>query len=188
MKKTLIISFIILLIMGGGWLMISKKDSDLVEGSQEKDSELDIEQIRKNLKNKGQWITREQVKQEFNNNNKKEINLDNVELKLEEINDQGVKKIDFSIKNISDEVITLSFGTSQRYDFEIYNQANEKVYHYSEGKNFLQVIENTLLETGSTINYELTIPSLEAGEYTLIARLAAKDYGLLRAVTTFTIE
>lgn len=183
------LGIVILLIGGILIIMLYKEDPDqTVNDHEDEDTNFNIDEYREKLKDKGLLISKDRAKQKFDPNKKGKSELGNLSFELKEISENGSKTFDFIIENVTEEIVTLSFGTSQRYDYEIFNQENIQVYHYSEGKSFLQVLEDIQLEPGQHLNYEITIPSLEAGEYTLVVRLAARGYGQLRQTTTFTVN
>ena len=190
MKKSVTWLGIGILIMGGILIvMLYKGDSDdMVSNDNEDDTEFNIEEYRKKIKEKGQLISKEKVNQKFNPKKIINKNINNVQLQLEEISENGSKKFNLIVENITEDTQILHFGTSQRYDYEIYNRDNELVYHYSDGKSFLQVIEEIELKPEERLNYEITIPTLDPGEYTLVASLVAKHYGGQRQIIQFKVN
>ncbi|MFA1820390.1 BsuPI-related putative proteinase inhibitor [Virgibacillus oceani] len=95
---------------------------------------------------------------------------------------------EFTIKNESDEKKELSFTTSQRYEYELRDAENELVKRFSDGMAFMQVLEDIELPPGEELNYELALPSLDPGEYTLTAYSVAEGLSENQVTVTFVIE
>lgn len=68
----------------------------------------------------------------------------------------GILQLNFRLDNTSGEPLTFTFGSSQQYDFTIYNEQNKKVYQWSEGKAFLTVIQEVTLDPGDSLTYNPT--------------------------------
>jgi len=94
---------------------------------------------------------------------------------------------EFSITNESGEDKELSFTTSQRYEYEL-NQDNELIKRFSDDMAFMQVLEDINLPPGESLSYELKLPELEPGEYTLTAYSVAKNLSGNQVTVTFVIE
>lgn len=183
-----------ILIVGGVLiLMFSKNDStnlvnNNIDNENKADSNFDIDEYRKRLKDKDKIKRKEKVNDDLNPDKSKDKNQSNIELSLEEDKESVEKKFKLIAENTSDQPQTLSFGTSQRYDYEIFNEAGEMVHHYADGKSFLQVVEEVDLEVGEKIDYEITLPSLEAGDYTLVVYFGGSTGSVQREVAEFSID
>jgi len=94
---------------------------------------------------------------------------------------------EFTIMNESDEEKELSFTTSQRYEYELRDEEKELVMRFSDDMAFMQVLEDIELPPGEELNYELKLPSLNPGEYTLTAYSAAEDLSGNQVTVTFVI-
>lgn len=79
----------------------------------------------------------------------------------------------FVVTNPSNEQQTIIFSSSQRYDFNILNENGTTVYTFSEGKSFLDVMEEMTLDPGEEVTFELEIPDLDPGNYSLSVRLTS---------------
>ncbi|GAB3794110.1 BsuPI-related putative proteinase inhibitor [Virgibacillus kimchii] len=95
---------------------------------------------------------------------------------------------EFTITNESDEEKELSFNTSQRYEYELRDQDQELVKRFSDGMAFMQVLEDIDLPAGESLSYELKLPELEPGEYTLTAYSVAKSLSGNQVNVTFTVD
>ncbi|WAA12492.1 BsuPI-related putative proteinase inhibitor [Fervidibacillus halotolerans] len=60
--------------------------------------------------------------------------------------EDGKMLIDFTLENVSDQTIVLSFSSGQKYDFWIYNDQNNLLYQWSEGKMFTMALETIPLQ------------------------------------------
>ncbi|TMU88103.1 hypothetical protein FGG79_08335 [Bacillus sp. BHET2] len=99
--------------------------------------------------------------------------------------------------NHSDREKNLTFHTSQIFDFTIKNNLGEVVYQYSEGKSFLQALQNIVLKKGGTKiwkekwDYTQDGKRVPEGRYTIEAQFMGEDLSgfdhPLRAVTSFTV-
>ncbi|WP_176483808.1 BsuPI-related putative proteinase inhibitor [Bacillus sp. FJAT-45066] len=98
------------------------------------------------------------------------------------------KSVQFQVENKEDRVVTLQFMTSQYYDYEIYSKSGEFIYRYSDGKSFLQVLKDVPLAPNESVSYDISLPELEKGEYTLVVRLTARDMQYLQVEKEFTAE
>jgi copper(I)-binding protein len=95
---------------------------------------------------------------------------------------------EFTIMNESDEEKELSFTTSQRYEYELRDEEKELVTRFSDDMAFMQVLEDVELPPGEELNYELKLPTLGPGEYTLTAYSVAEDLSGDQVTATFVIE
>ncbi|MGG2024781.1 BsuPI-related putative proteinase inhibitor [Gottfriedia sp. S16(2024)] len=62
----------------------------------------------------------------------------------------------FTFKNNSDQPMLIEFPTSQFYDYKVYNAQGDQVYHYSNGKFFLQVLKYESLNSLEQIQWKST--------------------------------
>src|SRR5699024_3402822 len=102
--------------------------------------------------------------------------------------DDKVKKMEYTVKNEEDEEIDVQFGSSMKYDFYITDENGEEVYRDSEGKAYMQVIEEMNLAPDEEETFELKLPELDPGDYTITIFLAAKGYSDEETSMEFTVE
>lgn len=81
----------------------------------------------------------------------------------------------YEIKNEGSEVAILHFNTSQLYEFEISSRELGRVYRYSDGKFFLQVLKEIRILPGESLSFDVKLPSLNKGEYTFTIWLVAQE-------------
>ncbi|MUV37307.1 hypothetical protein JNUCC1_01113 [Lentibacillus sp. JNUCC-1] len=89
----------------------------------------------------------------------------------------GIRTINYTVKNDSAKRVKLEFSSSMKYDFYITDENGNEVYRDSKGKSYLQVLQYIDLGSGEAETFKLKLPELDPGEYTLTAKLAAKGYG-----------
>jgi len=94
----------------------------------------------------------------------------------------------FTITNENDEEKELSFTTSQRYEYELRDQDDELIKRFSDDMAFMQVLEDIPLPPGEELSYELKLPSLEPGKYTLTAHSVAKGLSGNQVTAVFTVD
>lgn len=82
----------------------------------------------------------------------------------------------------SNQTVTFSFPSSQRYDFAIIDSSGQEVWRWSNGKMFLQVIGSLTLKPGSAITFKAEHrfvgergDPLPEGIYTVLGELTARD-------------
>ena len=80
----------------------------------------------------------------------------------------------YTVKNEGDTATTLQFSTSQKYDYEISDETGV-IAKYSEGKAFMQAVEEIELAAGDEQKFEVELPTLDPGEYTINIYLTARD-------------
>lgn len=95
--------------------------------------------------------------------------------------------------NTSKHSAFLRFNSGQRFDFSIYNVANnQSVYTWSATKMFAQVIGSLWLKPGQSQEFDATVGeemgTLPAGKYRLIARLANSPRSIAAAPIYFEVS
>lgn len=81
--------------------------------------------------------------------------------------DIGANVFTYEVKNQTTEVQNLTFTSGMEYDFKIHKKDGEEVYHFSILASFIQAIKEVELKQGESLSYDIEVPSLEKGEYTL---------------------
>jgi hypothetical protein len=101
-------------------------------------------------------------------------------------------KISFSVHNHAKKTYTLSFPTTQRWDFRIVNSAGAVVYAYTEDHEFLQTTGISMVNNDDKLVYienvdfnDMDVP-LIPGVYTVQAVLA--NYPEMTAQSQFTVQ
>jgi hypothetical protein len=98
------------------------------------------------------------------------------------------KQFKYTVKNKGTRNQNLSFTTSQRYDYELSSKEHGLIERYSEGKNFLQVLGDIRLAPGDEVSYNISLPSLEKGNYILRIYLVASGINGSNKTLLFTVE
>jgi len=101
-------------------------------------------------------------------------------------------KITFSIHNHAKKTYTLSFPTTQRWDFRIINSAGGVVYTYTDDHAFLDTVGTTMVNNDDKVVYlenvdfdDMTLP-LTPGVYTVQAILS--NYPEINATAQLTVQ
>ncbi|WP_163100681.1 BsuPI-related putative proteinase inhibitor [Peribacillus alkalitolerans] len=94
----------------------------------------------------------------------------------------------YEIKNVGSEMAILHFNTSQIYEYEIFNKDHGRVYRYSDGKYFLQVLKEIRILPSESLSYDIKIPPLEKGEFTFTIWLVAQDGYQLKQSQRFNVR
>jgi hypothetical protein len=90
-------------------------------------------------------------------------------------------KMRLTVFNYTPAPVTFNFKTSKRYDFTIYNSRGLKVWQWSDGQPFLDVIGKLTLKPNDTVTYTAEYQSkimLTEDVYTLKGELTAFDMRL----------
>lgn len=110
-----------------------------------------------------------QKRKEFNPTSKKvekRLQLVTLESSLELVSiTNGTAQLRFTSKNIGPTDLTLTYSTSQKYEYELLNKADGTITRYSEGKSFLQVIKEETLAPNEVLSHEITLSNLSIGDY-----------------------
>lgn len=92
--------------------------------------------------------------------------------------------LDFSLENISGTDLEYYSGSSQKYDYIIYNSKNDEVFRWSNKMCFLTVITETRHRKGDTLSFrevwDYTCNDgnrVPPGEYWVLVRMIAKMHG-----------
>lgn len=74
--------------------------------------------------------------------------------------------------NPGPEAVRLEFASAQRYDFEVWTLSGKRLWRWSEGRAFAQVVSEETLAAGSTLRERVAWPgSVAPGEYVAVGRL-----------------
>jgi hypothetical protein len=98
------------------------------------------------------------------------------------------KQFKYTVKNKGTRNQNLSFTTSQRYDYVLSSKEHGLIKRYSEGRNFLQVLGDIRLAPKEEVSYNISLPSLEKGNYNLTVYLVASGINDPSKTLLFTVE
>lgn len=104
-----------------------------------------------------------------------------VETTLELEEEGKVLKLEFGLKNISDEPLDLLFSSGHQYDIIVLDSKGEEVYDWAKGKAFTEALINKTLEPGQEVSYseewdytDNDGKLLPSGKYTVVVTILAK--------------
>jgi len=83
-----------------------------------------------------------------------------------------------TVANAGREGVRLSFGTAQRYDFAVRNEAGVEVWRWSAERMFGQVAGEEEVPSGGVLEYHEAWVARAAGRYRVVARLESSDHPL----------
>nr|WP_304216791.1 BsuPI-related putative proteinase inhibitor [Fredinandcohnia onubensis] len=119
---------------------------------------------------------------------KKIIGLNHIETSISKKEMNNGITIIYELHNAGDQDINLQFPSSQEYEYEIYNEAGDLIYRYSDEYVFTQVIRDVLFGKGKTLTFVAGLPKLEKGNYRISFWVAAKGLDTLKEELTFRVE
>lgn len=123
---------------------------------------------------------------EFEDSTGEEIETD-LQFSLQGVSEANPTLV-YTVENTGDQEETLSFTTGQRYEYEIM-QDGEVINRFSDDKAFTQALEDIAVAPGEEVTFDVELPSLDPGEYTINIFLVAADYGPASEVEeTFEIK
>jgi hypothetical protein len=89
---------------------------------------------------------------------------------------------DLSVANGGDAPVTLTFATSQRYDFVVVDASGTEVWRWSADRMFTQAISESTVPPGGVVEYHERWRTAAPGAYRVEGRLVSTDHPLeLRA-------
>lgn len=59
----------------------------------------------------------------------------------------------FSLRNVSEQDLTIEFGSGQQYDFAVYNDREEEVYRWSDSYSFTMALVEKEIKKGDRLEY-----------------------------------
>ncbi|MEQ2526100.1 BsuPI-related putative proteinase inhibitor [Bacillaceae bacterium CLA-AA-H227] len=123
-------------------------------------------------------------------NNPDEVNAEG-EMKVS-IEQQSNHQYKLIIENGTTTDETLTFGSSQNYDYSIKKPDGTIAYTYSADKSFLAVIKEEVIKAGEKLEFDLDITEalqyLEEGEYTIEAWVSANELAQEKVTIPFSYD
>jgi hypothetical protein len=95
-------------------------------------------------------------------------------------------RLRFTVANVSDEAVELTFRDSGRADFAVLRDDGEEVWRWSDGRMFMQVVQYSDLQPGQEATFTESWPDPRPGNYTAEATLRAADHDVT-ARTPFSV-
>ncbi|MCA0989102.1 BsuPI-related putative proteinase inhibitor [Guptibacillus algicola] len=100
----------------------------------------------------------------------------------------GKATFTYRIQNQTEKVQTVTFPSSQKYDYKLYNEEGEVLKTYSANKSFIKEIQTAEVKQAETLDYTITLDSLPNGSYTLEIWLTVEGDDDYMKKIDFTIE
>ncbi|HSJ13569.1 MAG TPA: BsuPI-related putative proteinase inhibitor [Longimicrobiales bacterium] len=75
--------------------------------------------------------------------------------------------------NATEAPVRLEFTSAQRYEFEVWTLGGERLWQWSEGRAFAQVVTEEQLAAGGTLRERVAWSGARPGEYIAVGRLLA---------------
>lgn len=96
----------------------------------------------------------------------------------------------YEVKNQTEQVVTLEFTSSQRYDYSVKTKDGKEVFLFSSVASFLQALGEETVKQGESLTYEIDLHelNLEKGDYILTAWMTPKEGKKFEAVKEFSVE
>jgi hypothetical protein len=96
--------------------------------------------------------------------------------------------INFRIVLRAKQDLVLHFSSGQRYDFEVLDAGGAKVWRWSDGHLFTQVLGEQSLRTGEELTYEESWRPTSAGSYRVRGAITASDPQNLVIESSFEVK
>lgn len=85
---------------------------------------------------------------------------------------QGGIQLAFRVTNNEPRKVELLFPHGQTHDFIVLDSIGREIWRWSEGRMFTQVVQNRLVDSGASLNWETPVRTdLPPGRYTAVAQL-----------------
>ena len=78
------------------------------------------------------------------------------------------------MKNQTEHEQVLEFSSGQQYDMWIQDENGKQVFHWGEGKMFTQALKSETLEPGGSKSFNVALPQLNPGTYTVRFKVTSK--------------
>lgn len=92
-----------------------------------------------------------------------------------------VMRFNISIENLGAQPHELTFNSGQKFDIRVEDISGSKVWQWSDGRMFTQLIETIVIEPGKSISFDAEWPLVNSagdpvnpGEYNIFARITAE--------------
>lgn len=182
MRKYISLLLATILLIGGFFMLNQRKDDSLEEEAS------NTEELTENIPNRSKLIKKKRSKQTLQLRELPQKFKDSLQFSLKENKETSSQNFSFIVENISNQKLSLHFGTSQRYDYKIYDDNRRQIYHFAEGKNFLQVLEEIELKPKEKLTFDIPLPDLNPGKYTIEVFLVARGTATYATTATFIVE
>lgn len=172
---TIVVVLLIWLIVG---LTKEKKDKEVIMNKQD---EVEDDEMKKDFDKV------EKFEPDLNADREKENELTFTLEETENIT-ASTKEFKYVLSNEGTGNEVLSFTTSQDYEYDLTNLTNGTITRFSDGKNFLQVMKDIEVVSGEELDYIISVPISEPGEYSLTVYSAARGMSDSKKTILFSIS
>jgi hypothetical protein len=84
--------------------------------------------------------------------------------------------MDFRVVNEGAKRLEVNFRNGQTHDLVVMDSLGREVWRWSTGRMFTQTLQNKVLRTSDTLDYDAVWRNAPAGKYTAIATLASENF------------
>ncbi|MBD8067571.1 BsuPI-related putative proteinase inhibitor [Bacillus sp. PS06] len=120
--------------------------------------------------------------------------LNELELTIDSKATAGEAVLTFAVKNTSNQDVTLTFTSGQKYEIYVKNEGGMEVYRYSIDKSFLMALQDVEIKAGEEVSwqeiwdYKQTGERIAAGEYTATVEIVAAKINGIQAPISNTLK
>ncbi|WEG12298.1 BsuPI-related putative proteinase inhibitor [Pullulanibacillus sp. KACC 23026] len=85
-------------------------------------------------------------------------------------------RFSFTVRNQTEKPLSLTFNTTQRFDYLIKDESGQKKEQFSDSHLFGQMVSTLTLKPDESLHYKGTLPKLEPGHYQITFWLSDDHY------------
>jgi hypothetical protein len=84
--------------------------------------------------------------------------------------------MDFRVMNAGAKRLEVNFPSGQTHEVVVVDSLGREVFRWSKGRMFTQSLQNKVLHSSDTLDYDAVWQNAPAGKYTAIATLASENF------------
>jgi hypothetical protein len=84
--------------------------------------------------------------------------------------------MDFRVMNAGAKRLEVNFPNGQTHEVVVVDSLGREVFRWSKGRMFTQSLQNKVLHSSDTLDYDAVWHNAPAGKYTAIATLASENF------------
>ena len=84
--------------------------------------------------------------------------------------------MDFRVMNAGTKRLEVNFPSGQTHEVVVVDSQGREVFRWSRGRMFTQSLQNKVLHSSDTLDYDAVWHNAPAGKYTAIATLASENF------------
>jgi hypothetical protein len=88
--------------------------------------------------------------------------------------------MDFRVMNAGAKRLEVNFPNGQTHEVVVVDSLGREVFRWSKGRMFTQSLQNRVLHSSETLDYDAVWQHAPAGKYTAIATLASENFPMER--------